>query len=57
MALCTKGAFRDALALCYGWSPANAPFNCACGTHFSVEHVLSCPKGGIHQSDTMKSET
>ena len=20
--------------------------NCACGTHFSVEHVLSCPKGG-----------
>ena len=41
-----KGAFRDALALRYGWSPANAPQNCACGTHFSVEHVLSCPKGG-----------
>ena len=20
--------------------------NCACGTHFSVENVLSCPKGG-----------
>ena len=41
-----KGAFRDALALRYGWSPVNAPLNCACGTHFSVEHVLSCPKGG-----------
>ncbi|KAL5500248.1 hypothetical protein EMCRGX_G011773 [Ephydatia muelleri] len=41
-----KGAFRDAFALRYGWSPANAPLNCACGTHFSVEHVLSCPKGG-----------
>ena len=41
-----KGAFCDALALCYGWSPANTPLNCACGTHFSVEHVLSCPKGG-----------
>ena len=41
-----KGAFRDALAVRYGWSPANAPLNCACGTHFSVEHVLSCPKGG-----------
>ena len=41
-----KGAFRDALALRYGWSPANAPLNCACGTHFSVEHVLSCSKGG-----------
>ena len=38
-----KGAFRDALALRYGWSPANAPLNCACGTHFSV---VSCPKGG-----------
>ena len=41
-----KGAIRDALALRYGWSPANAPLNCACGTHFSVEHVMSCPKGG-----------
>ena len=41
-----KGAFRDALALRYGWSPVNAPLNCACGTHFSVEHVLSCPKCG-----------
>ena len=41
-----KGAFRDDLALRYGWSPANAPLNCACGTHFSVEHVLSCHKGG-----------
>ncbi|KAL5505646.1 hypothetical protein EMCRGX_G007111 [Ephydatia muelleri] len=41
-----KGAFRDALALHYSWSPGNAPLNCACGTHFSVEHVLSCPKGG-----------
>ena len=41
-----KGAFRDALVLRYGWSPANAPLNCACGTHFSIEHVLSCSKGG-----------
>lgn len=23
-----------------------APKNCACGTHFTVEHVLSYPKGG-----------
>ena len=23
----------------------NAPLNCACGSHFSVEHALSCPKG------------
>ena len=37
---------QHALALRYGWSPANAPLNCACGTHFSVENVLSCTKGG-----------
>ena len=42
-----KGAFRDALALRYGWMPLNTPTNCACGTHFSVEHSLSCPKGGF----------
>ena len=40
-----KGAFRDALALTYGWMPSNTPINCPCGTHFSVEHALSCPKG------------
>ena len=42
-----KGAFRDALALRYGWLPSNTPTNCACGTHFTVEHSLSCPKGGF----------
>ena len=42
-----KGAFRDALALRYGWLPSNTPINCACGTHFTVEHSLSCPKGGF----------
>ena len=42
-----KGAFRDALALRHGWMPLNTPTKCACGTHFSVEHSLSCPKGGF----------
>lgn len=42
-----KGAFRDAMALRYGWLPSNTPTNCACGTHFTVEHSLSCPKGGF----------
>ena len=40
-----KGAFCDALALRYGWRPVNTPLNCACGTHFCVEHALSCLKG------------
>ena len=40
-----KGAFRDAIALRYGWQPALIPSTCACGTSFSVEHALSCPMG------------
>ena len=41
-----KGAFRDALALRYGWPLHNTPSACACGSPFTVEHTLSCPKGG-----------
>lgn len=42
-----KGAFKDALALRYGWLPSNAPLHCVCGSTFSVEHVLSCARGGF----------
>ena len=42
-----KSAFQDALALRYGWLLLCAPTHCACGTSFSVEHALSCPKGGL----------
>ena len=42
-----KGAFRDAIALRYGWLPTNYQTNCACGSPFSVEHALSCCKGGF----------
>ena len=41
-----KGAFRDALALRYGWPLHNTPSACACESPFTVEHTLSCPKGG-----------
>ncbi len=27
-----KGAFQDALALRYGWTPTDMPSTCACGT-------------------------
>ena len=42
-----KGAFRDAIALRYGWKPENLPKDCVCGKSFSVEHALSCSKGGF----------
>ena len=42
-----KGAFQDALALRYNWQPQRATSTCGCGTKFSVEHALSCPKGGF----------
>ena len=42
-----KGAFHDALALRYGWTPSEMPSMCTCGSNFSVEHALSCAKGGF----------
>ena len=42
-----KGAFHDALALRYGWTPSEMPSICTCGSRFSVEHALSCAKGGF----------
>ena len=41
-----KGAFHDALALRYGWTPSDMPSTCVCGSKFSVEHALSCATGG-----------
>ena len=42
-----KGAFRDAVALRYGWPPLNLPSHCSCGSNFTVQHALSCPMGGF----------
>ena len=40
-------SFVDALALRYGWSPSKIPSSWAYGAHFTVEHMLSCPRGGF----------
>ena len=42
-----EGAFIDALELRYGWQLSNTPISCACSASFTVEHALSCPKGGF----------
>ena len=41
-----KGTFWDALALRYCWPLQNVPITCSCGKNFTVEHALSCAKGG-----------
>ena len=43
----SKGAFRDAISLRYGWTIQNVSSTCACGTPFSVDHAMSCRKGGL----------
>ena len=42
-----KSAFRDAICLRYGWTPEHLPEKCICGSHFSVEHALTCSHGGF----------
>ena len=42
-----KQAFRDVIALLYGWPPFHLPVTCACGNSFTVQYALSCPKGGF----------
>ena len=42
-----KAAFHDAVTLCYGWPLQRTPSHCACSAAFSVDHALSCPKGGL----------
>ncbi len=42
-----KVAFIDALALRYGWCSPNTATNCVCGANFTIDHALSCPRGGF----------
>ena len=42
----TRREFYDALCLRYGWEPAKMPTTCACGQRFSLEHALTCQRGG-----------
>ena len=42
-----KGAFHDAMCLCYNWQPPNLPSHCVCGSSFNTDHALTCPTGGF----------
>ena len=42
-----KQEFRDSLCLRYNFPLPNLPCYCACGEMFTVNHALSCKKGGF----------
>ena len=42
-----KEQFWDALRLRYNWNIPRTPTECACGSKFTVQHALSCKKGGF----------
>ena len=42
-----KSTFRDGLLLRYHWTPSACLTSCACGHDFTIDHSISCPKGGF----------
>ena len=46
----TKREFYDAIRTRYRWQLKRLPSYCACGKSFTVDHALTCLKGGfIHR--------
>ena len=43
----TKQAFVDLIRIRYGWQLQSFPSICECGTTNTIEHSLSCKKGGF----------
>ena len=41
-----KQEFRDAICLRYGWTIPDTPAFCGCGRKNSLDHILTCKKGG-----------
>ena len=52
-----RGAFLDAMALCYNWQPAHLPTHFACGSKFQSSMHSPVPKVVSPQSATMKFVT
>ena len=43
----SKGDFRNALYMRYGWMLPNLPSKCVCESAFNVDHAMVCSKGGF----------
>ena len=43
----SKSEFVDAISIRYRWSLKRLPSQCPCGKGFSVDHAMSCAKGGF----------
>ena len=43
----SRGDFRDALCMRYGWMLPNLPSKCVCGSAFNVDNAIVCSKGGF----------
>ena len=41
-----KSAFRDAVAIRYGWPLDELPSSCVCGAAMTIDHAAVCPTGG-----------
>ena len=46
----SKQTFWDTIALRYGIKPTRLPTRCVCSATFTVEHALTCKKGGFINS-------
>ena len=42
-----KQCFWDLIRIRYGWELTRLAENCECGSKFTIEHALSCKKGGF----------
>ena len=42
-----KQCFWDLIRIRYGWHLSRIPETCECGSKFSIEHGISCKKGGF----------
>ena len=54
----SKRQFQDAICLRYRWQLRYLPTACGCGKPFSIDHAMSCIKGGfIHQRHDVIRDT